>query len=120
MTILYKLGDKDNRPWGNWETIDVGQHHIVKRITIKPQGSVSLQMHNHRSEHWIIVKGIALVTVGNKVKTYSENEHIYIPIQEKHRIANNGPEPLIFIEIQTGDLLDEKDIIRFEDNYGRV
>lgn len=120
MVSLYKLGDKDTRPWGTWETINVGEKYIVKHLVILPGQSVSLQQHNHRSEHWIIVKGNAQITVGETTKTYAQNSHVYIPVKEKHRIANLGNENLVFIEIQTGDTLDENDIVRFEDQYGRL
>lgn len=120
MTIQYKLGDKDTRPWGSWKTIDIGEKHIVKRLVILPQQSVSLQMHNFRSEHWIIVEGEADITLGEETKRYTANNHVYIPVKEKHRIANPLQIPLVFIEVQTGDTLDETDIIRFEDKYGRI
>jgi len=120
MINTYKKGDKDNRPWGTWEVLDSGDGFCVKRICVTPNNILSLQSHNHRAEHWIIVKGAAIVTLGEEKLCKKTNESIYIPAQTKHRIQNNGLEDMIFIEIQTGEILDENDIIRYEDSYGRV
>lgn len=108
------------RPWGNYETIDKSTCFQVKRITVKPGASLSLQMHHHRSEHWVIVKGIATVTRGDEVFTIKENESTYIPLGVKHRLANHSAENIELIEVQSGNYLGEDDIVRFEDNYGRV
>lgn len=107
------------RPWGSFETIDVSDRFKVKRITVKPKGSLSLQMHNHRSEHWIVVKGTANVTCGNKEFVMTEDQSTYIPVGKKHRLENKGQIPLELIEVQTGGYLGEDDIIRFSDIYGR-
>ena len=120
MTVAYKIGEKDTRPWGSWEVIDVGPSYIVKKICVLPDKKLSLQLHHHRDEHWIIVQGQAEVTLGEKVFTASANTPIFIPVQEKHRIANKTKEPVVCIEVQTGDTLDETDIVRLEDSYGRV
>ncbi len=120
MNIRYNVGDKDTRPWGTWEVVDVGEKHIVKKLTLLPGQSVSLQLHHHRNEHWVIVHGIATVTLGDKLLSIPENENVYIPVETKHRIANDTNETLVFIEIQTGAVLDENDIVRFEDKYGRI
>lgn len=120
MSIHYKVADRDTRPWGTWEVVDVGQKHIVKKITVMPNKILSLQLHHHRYEHWIIVQGIANVTLDDQTFLANENSAVFIQKEQKHRIANNTNEPLIFIEIQTGDILDENDIVRFEDSYGRV
>lgn len=120
MAVLYKTGDKDKRPWGTWEVLDTGTKHIVKKITVMPDKILSLQMHYHRTEHWIIVDGEAEVTLGEKVFTAPTDTAIRIEKEQKHRIANKTDKPMVFIEVQTGDTLDENDIIRFEDNYGRV
>ncbi len=120
MKICYKMGEKDQRPWGEWETIDVGETYIVKRITVHPGGKLSLQKHNYRNEHWIIVQGKAFVTLGEEQKIYQENDHIFIPVKTTHRVENKETSNLIFIEIQTGDILDEKDIIRLDDKYNRI
>lgn len=117
--IEYKAGDSDTRPWGRWEVLDVGARHIVKRITVNPGHVLSLQYHHHRSEHWIIVRGTATVTLGDQVFDKAENENIYIPVGTHHRVANNTQEPMEFIEVQTGAILREDDIVRLEDSYGR-
>lgn len=119
MTIHYQIGEKDSRPWGIWEIIDIGKNYIVKKITVFPHQTLSLQLHHHRNEHWIIVSGTALVTIDDTQQTASENTHLYIPKRTKHRLENPSDESISFIEIQTGELLDETDIIRFEDKYDR-
>ena len=115
----YKKGDKDNRPWGTWEVLDSGDGFCVKRILVTPGNILSLQSHNYRSEHWIIVSGEAMVTLGEDKIARKANESVYIPVGTKHRIQNNGKIDMEFIEIQTGETLDEDDIIRYEDTYGR-
>ena len=107
------------RPWGWYDSVDEGERFKVKRIQVKPGASLSLQMHHHRAEHWIVVKGIAQITNGEKVITLKENESTFIPQGQKHRLANPGTEPLEIIEVQSGAYLDEDDIVRFEDTYGR-
>lgn len=107
------------RPWGAYESIDVGERYQVKRITVNPGAALSLQMHHHRAEHWIVVKGTAKVTCGEKSFLVSENQSTYIPIGEKHRLENNGAIPLEMIEVQSGSYLGEDDIVRFDDKYGR-
>jgi mannose-1-phosphate guanylyltransferase/mannose-6-phosphate isomerase len=107
------------RPWGSFETVDVSDRFKVKRIAVKPNASLSLQMHNHRAEHWIVVKGTAHVTCGNREFVLKEDESTYIPIGKKHRLENRGKIPLEIIEVQTGNYLEEDDIIRFSDIYGR-
>lgn len=116
----YKRGDHDTRPWGTWEVIDSGNGFCVKRITVKPEGILSLQLHHFRAEHWIIVSGVATVTLGDDTIIKKAGEAVYIPVETKHRIQNNASEPLTFIEIQAGENLDENDIVRYEDIYGRV
>jgi len=107
------------RPWGSYEGIDFGDRYQVKRITVNPRASLSLQMHHHRAEHWIVVKGTARVTRGDDVYLVSENESTYIPIGTRHRLENPGTIPLEMIEVQSGSYLGEDDIVRFEDAYGR-
>jgi len=107
------------RPWGNYESIDVGQRYQVKRITVKPGASLSLQLHHHRAEHWIVVKGTAQVTRGDEVFLVTENESTFIPLGVKHRLENRGSIPLEIIEVQSGSYLGEDDIVRFDDVYGR-
>jgi mannose-6-phosphate isomerase-like protein (cupin superfamily) len=99
--------------------VDTGERHQVKRIVVKPGGRLSLQQHHHRSEHWIVVRGAARVTVDELVKVLHENESIYIPIGATHRMENPGKIPLELIEVQTGSYLGEDDIIRIEDDYKR-
>ena len=107
------------RPWGSYETIDEGMLHKVKRIIVKPGHKLSLQYHNKRAEHWVVVKGRAEVLVGDIEKTLHENDSIYIPIGQKHRLSNPAGEELHLIEVQTGTYLGEDDIVRLEDVYGR-
>lgn len=107
------------RPWGSYDSIDTGDRFQVKRITVKPGAKLSLQMHHHRAEHWIVVSGTALVTIGDKETILSENESTYIPIGVTHRLENPGVLPLDMIEVQSGSYLGEDDIVRFEDTYGR-
>ncbi|MBR2136838.1 MAG: phosphomannose isomerase type II C-terminal cupin domain [Alphaproteobacteria bacterium] len=116
----YARGQKDNRPWGTWEVIDCGEGFCVKHILVNPDGILSLQLHHHRAEHWIIVKGTATVTLGENILTKHAGENIYIPVETKHRIQNTTREPMEFIEVQVGQNLDENDIVRYEDVYGRV
>ena len=120
MSNSYNRGDKDTRPWGTWEVLDSGANFCVKKICVTPHNQLSLQLHHHRSEHWIIVKGTAKVTLDNEIIVRKSNESIYIPVETKHRIENDTNENMEFIEIQIGDNLDENDIVRFEDIYGRV
>jgi mannose-1-phosphate guanylyltransferase / mannose-6-phosphate isomerase len=110
---------KVHRPWGWYDSIDAGARFRVKRIMVTPGASLSLQMHHHRAEHWIIVKGTAEVTCGDNVLLLSENQSTYIPLGEMHRLHNPGKVPLEIIEVQSGSYLGEDDIMRFEDTYGR-
>lgn len=107
------------RPWGYYETLELGERFQVKRLMVKPQARLSLQMHHHRAEHWVVVNGTAKVTRGDDEILVSENESVYIPIGVKHRIENPGMVELNLIEVQSGSYLGEDDIVRFEDVYGR-
>ena len=107
------------RPWGSYECIDTGVRYKVKRIVVNPGASLSLQMHHHRAEHWVVVKGTASVTRGENTFLVSENESTYIPIGTNHRLENPGAIPLEMIEVQSGSYLGEDDIIRLKDQYGR-
>ncbi len=120
MAISYQVGDKDTRPWGTWEVIAVGETYIVKKIVVHPKGVLSLQSHRFRSEHWIIASGTAEITLEERIWSAPANTHIFIDIAQKHRIANRTDVPMTFIEVQTGQTLDESDIIRYEDIYGRT
>jgi mannose-1-phosphate guanylyltransferase/mannose-6-phosphate isomerase len=113
------LHRKVARPWGWYDSVDEGERFKVKRIQVKPGASLSLQMHHHRAEHWIVVKGVAEITNGDQVITLKENQSTYIPQGQTHRLANRSNEPLEIIEVQSGAYLDEDDIVRFEDTYGR-
>ncbi|WP_295364451.1 mannose-1-phosphate guanylyltransferase/mannose-6-phosphate isomerase [Arenimonas sp.] len=107
------------RPWGSYDGIDSGERFQVKRIVVKPGAALSLQMHHHRAEHWIVVKGTARITCEDKVFMLSENQSTYIPLGSKHRLENPGKVPVELIEVQSGSYLGEDDIVRFEDVYGR-
>jgi mannose-1-phosphate guanylyltransferase/mannose-6-phosphate isomerase len=109
-----------HRPWGWYENVDQGPRFQVKRILVKPGARLSLQMHHHRAEHWVVVSGTAEVTNGTTVTMLSENQSTYIPLGQKHRLANPGKVPLEIIEVQSGSYLGEDDIVRFEDSYGRL
>ena len=108
-----------HRPWGWYESVDQGPRFQVKRLLVKPGARLSLQMHYHRAEHWIVVSGTAEVTNGDAVTMLSENQSTYIPLGQMHRLANPGRVPLEIIEVQSGSYLGEDDIVRFEDSYGR-
>jgi mannose-1-phosphate guanylyltransferase/mannose-6-phosphate isomerase len=113
------LHRKVSRPWGWYDSVDEGERFKVKRIAVKPGASLSLQMHHHRAEHWIVVKGVAQITNGDQVLTLSENQSTYIPQGQTHRLANPGTTVLEIIEVQSGSYLGEDDIVRFEDTFGR-
>lgn len=108
------------RPWGVYDSIDNGQRYQVKRITVKPGAKLSVQMHHHRAEHWIVVSGTAKVTNGEKTYLVTENQSTYIPVGQVHALENPGVIPLELIEVQSGSYLGEDDIVRFEDKYGRA
>lgn len=115
----HQAHNRVHRPWGFYESLDAGDRHQVKHLMVHPGAALSLQMHHHRAEHWVVVKGKAQVTVGDTVKILGENESTYIPIGTKHRLENPGSEPLSIIEVQSGSYLGEDDIVRFDDVYGR-
>lgn len=127
VTKLKQLGRREHdsharvhRPWGFYELIETGERYQVKHLMVKPGASLSLQMHHHRAEHWVVVKGTARVTIDDRTMLISENESTYIPIGAKHRLENPGMLPLSIIEVQSGSYLGEDDILRFEDLYGRT
>jgi mannose-1-phosphate guanylyltransferase / mannose-6-phosphate isomerase len=111
---------RNYRPWGHYQDIDNAVRSRVKRIVVKPGSRLSLQKHFHRSEHWVVVAGTAEVTLGSEVRIVHENESIYIPIGSVHRLANPGKIPLELIEVQVGSYLEEDDIVRLDDVYGRA
>jgi len=108
------------KPWGSYQILDEGSNYQVKKIIVNPGGILSLQSHQHRSEHWIIAKGDAIVTIDDKSNNFKENEIVFIPAKSKHRLANNSSKILVVIEMWYGDILDENDIERFEDIYERI
>jgi len=108
-----------HRPWGYYESVDAGDRFQVKRLVVAPKGKLSLQKHLHRAEHWVVVRGTAEVTIGDKVSTVHENESVYVPIGAVHRLANPGKIALELVEVQSGSYLGEDDIERFDDVYRR-
>ncbi len=116
----WKVHREVYRPWGKYDSVDVGSRYQVKRITVNPGAKLSVQMHHHRAEHWIVVSGTAKVTNGDNTFLVSENESTYISIGTIHALENPGKVPLELIEVQTGSYLGEDDIVRLQDNYGRV
>ncbi|MEZ5875692.1 MAG: mannose-1-phosphate guanylyltransferase/mannose-6-phosphate isomerase [Hyphomicrobiales bacterium] len=116
----YDIHSRVHRPWGFYESIEAGDRYQVKHLMVKPGASLSLQMHHHRAEHWVVVKGTARVVLGNREMLISENESTYIPIGTPHRLENPGKVPLSIIEVQSGCYLGEDDIVRFDDRYGRL
>ncbi|BBA70802.1 phosphomannose isomerase type II C-terminal cupin domain [Geobacter sulfurreducens] len=107
------------RPWGTYTVLEENRNYKIKRIEVKPGQRLSLQMHHHRSEHWIVVSGTARVTCGDDEYTVNVNESTFIPIGRNHRLENPGKIPLVIIEVQSGEYLGEDDIIRFDDDYHR-
>jgi mannose-1-phosphate guanylyltransferase/mannose-6-phosphate isomerase len=108
-----------HRPWGSFTRLEDGQFYTIKRITVPPQKRLSLQMHHHRSEHWVVVSGTAKVTINGKESLVLNGESTYVPIGSKHRLENPGLVPLEIIEVQIGEYIGEDDIIRFDDDFGR-
>ena len=108
-----------SKPWGSFQVIEEGENYMVKKIIVKSQAKLSLQSHEHRSEHWVVVKGRAKVTINDEIKILETNESIFIPLLAKHRLANNELEDLVVIEVWYGNFLEEEDIKRYEDVYGR-
>ena len=119
MTIKYKVNEEGKRPWGEWKVVSVGKQYVVKRIIINPKSSLSLQMHHHRAEHWVIAQGTAMVTVGENRFEVKAGKAVDIPKKTKHRIENLTDKPVEFVEIQMGKILNEEDIVRYKDAYGR-
>ncbi len=116
----YFVGERGERPWGSWELVDAGDRYVVKRIIVAPGKKLSLQKHYYRAEHWVVVAGTAQVTRDSELLLLSENESVYLPLGCVHRLENPGRIPLVLIEVQTGSYLGEDDIVRLEDEYGRV
>ncbi len=119
MSTTYETGQQDQRPWGSWEVLALGPGYAVKRLTVKPGARLSLQRHAHRAEHWVIVGGTGRVTKGAATLDLAAGQNAVIDLGEVHRIENPGTAELVFIEVQHGRHLDESDIERLEDDYGR-
>jgi mannose-6-phosphate isomerase-like protein (cupin superfamily) len=113
------MEEEVSRPWGTYQTIMRGQTYQVKRIVVNPKQQLSLQSHNHRSEHWTVVEGVGTITLDKETIQAPKDKYVYIPVKSVHRMANQTDEPVVFIEVQNGDYLGEDDIIRYEDVYGR-
>jgi mannose-6-phosphate isomerase len=120
MTLENTIAATVLRPWGSFTVLEEGRGYKIKRIEVKPQGRLSLQMHHHRSEHWIVVSGTARVTCDGEEKIVYSNQSTYVPPCTQHRLENPGVIPLIMIEVQNGEYLGEDDIVRFQDDYDRV
>jgi mannose-6-phosphate isomerase-like protein (cupin superfamily) len=118
--VGYAAGDSDRRPWGRWTVLEVGDNYAVKRIEVIPGGKLSLQRHRFRAEQWVVVAGVALVTLDDALIELAPGGTVHIGVGQKHRVENRGSEDMVFIEVQTGETLDENDIERLEDVYGRV
>ncbi len=116
----YAAGDSDLRPWGRWTVLEAGPGYAVKRIEVKPGGRLSLQRHRHRAEQWVVVAGTALVTLDAAQFELAPGGTVHIATGQVHRVENRGAEDVVFIEVQTGATLDENDIERLEDIYGRA
>jgi len=121
MSVTHARQDatSDVRPWGSWEVLDQGRGYKVKRITVDPHSRLSLQVHAHRAEHWVVVSGVATCTVADSVLVLGPGERVSVPLGARHRIANHETSALVLVEVQFGTYLGEDDIIRLEDDYGR-
>jgi mannose-6-phosphate isomerase-like protein (cupin superfamily) len=111
--------ESETRPWGSWHVIDVEPGFKVKRIHVNPGSRLSLQTHEHRSEHWVVIQGVATATVGETTRPVATGESIDVPLGAKHRLANEGPDELVIVEVQLGPYTGEDDITRLDDDYGR-
>jgi mannose-6-phosphate isomerase len=120
MGVKYVPGDQGARPWGKWEVIAVGPQYTLKVIEVRAGQRLSLQYHEFRSEHWTIVEGLAEVEIDGAHQKATVGDHLFIPVRARHRIRNPGHSPLTFIEVQLGECLDEDDIVRLGDDYGRA
>jgi mannose-1-phosphate guanylyltransferase/mannose-6-phosphate isomerase len=117
---LTEIHQTVHRPWGSYTVLEERANFKIKRIVVNPGAKLSMQMHKHRSEHWVVVSGVATITNNEIEYLLQENQSTYIPKTHKHRLANNSIEPLSIIEVQCGDYVGEDDIVRFEDTYGRL
>ena len=117
--VRYAVGERDTRPWGTWEVLATGVGYTLKRIVVNPGQRLSLQYHEFRAEHWTVVQGTAEAEIDGVVHRVPAGGHVHVPLRAPHRIRNLGEGPLVVIEVQTGEYLDEHDIIRIADDYGR-
>lgn len=117
--VRYDVGDHEDRPWGNWRVVDAGSTFITKRVEVMAGHRLSLQFHRHRSEHWVIVDGSGEAVIGETKAQLRPGDYVAIPCGAKHRIHNTGTAPLVFVEVQFGEILDECDITRLDDDYSR-
>jgi mannose-6-phosphate isomerase-like protein (cupin superfamily) len=117
--VRYAVGERDVRPWGTWEVLATGVGYTLKRIVVNPGARLSLQYHEFRAEHWTVVQGCAEAEIDGVCHALAAGEHLFVPLRSAHRIRNTGSEPMVFIEVQTGTYLDEHDIVRLSDDYGR-
>ena len=115
-----QLTPENHRPWGHYDVLTSAQDHQVKTITVIPEKRLSLQMHNRRSEHWVVVRGEAIATLDGREVWLGVGDHIFIGVGSAHRMANPGKEPLVFVEVQIGDYFGEDDIVRLDDDFGRA
>ncbi|MCQ2380431.1 MAG: phosphomannose isomerase type II C-terminal cupin domain [Victivallaceae bacterium] len=120
MSVSYKASERDSRPWGEWEVLVASDGYVVKRITVLPGKRLSLQSHRYRAEVWTVVSGEAEAVVGDRTERLSRGGTVRIAAGERHRMCNGGSVPMVFVEVQTGDILSEDDIVRYEDDYSRV
>lgn len=116
----YTVGETAERPWGTWEVLAMGPGYVLKRVVVRPGARLSLQFHRHRAEHWTVVQGCGEVEIDQHTSLLKAGEHAPIPVLARHRIRSVGLEPLTFLEIQIGEALDECDIVRLHDDYGRA
>ncbi len=115
-----EIGQTYERPWGCYRTLDQGETFQIKMIRVNPSGRLSLQSHQHRAEHWIVIQGVATITIGENKKEYGKGSYVFIPMNAKHRLENFGTETVMLVEVQQGSYLGEDDIKRYEDVYGRT
>ena len=115
----YQKNEIGERPWGRWTVLDAGLGFTVKKIEIEPGHRLSLQYHHHRSEHWLVIEGEGEVEIDEQILSIKQRSHVHIPLKAVHRVKNTGEELLIILELQQGDLLDEEDIVRLDDDYAR-
>jgi mannose-6-phosphate isomerase len=119
-TVRYAVGEHEERPWGRWRVVDTGASFTTKRVEVKQGHRLSLQFPHHRSEHWVVVAGSGVATVDGKASPVGPGDYVVIPCGATHRVEATGTEPLIFVEVQYGAILDESDITRLEDDYSRA